>query len=142
KEVDTARRERWKKAEEDLKVAIEASKASKAEDDHRLAAVGAAAAAQNGREKEREKENGIVSGGLNMFRRSSLSLRQKPKFWPGKEKEAGGGGGGVAGVSVPEGGALREESAETLLLSRSPEKEKVERRNRFSLGKKKSGMLG
>ncbi|KAJ9648552.1 hypothetical protein H2199_001407 [Coniosporium tulheliwenetii] len=121
KEMEAKRRDNYKKQEEDLKAAIAASKASQAEEARRSGAPSASnddAAISDGL-----KENGggsIMSGGLNRFRHTSMSLRHKPKLWLQKEKE---------GQSPQPPGA-------------SPDKkEEKEKKNRFSLGKKKSGFL-
>ncbi|KAF2403888.1 cysteine proteinase [Trichodelitschia bisporula] len=38
-------------------------------------------------DKLRGKENGFLGGGLQRFRQTSMSLRAKPRFWGGKDKE-------------------------------------------------------
>lgn len=138
KEDVEARRDRWRKQEEDLKAAIEASKNSKAEEDKRVsgiintpmttaptpAPVSASAAASpdfNGKE---------FGSGLSRFRPNSMSLRQKPKFWStSKDKEA---------LPAPSEHAIAEGAPP------EKEKEKDVKKNRFSLGRKKSnaGLLG
>ncbi|KAK5158135.1 hypothetical protein LTR04_005277 [Oleoguttula sp. CCFEE 6159] len=123
KEVETQRRNTYKKQEEDLKAAIEASKASKTEEDTRTLQ-----SAPNG------KENGIMGGSLSRFRPGSMSLRQKPKFWPGKDKSEL-----KDGLGSQDGSGITTES-NTPLLGASPDR--PDRKNRFSLGRKKSTMLG
>lgn len=104
------RRERWKKQEDDLKAAIEASKATKVEEDKRTGVP--------------DKE--ANTSGLSRFRHSSMSLRQKPKFWStGKDKEGG------STLAAPAESAEAESAAAA---------EKETKKNRFGLGKKMSAM--
>lgn len=124
KEAAEASRNAWKKQNEDYLAVLELSKQTAAEEAARLghstandapATKEAAAPATNGKDRP----------GLNRFRHSSMSLRQKPKFWTsGKEKEAGG--------PMP---TQAEEPPAT------PGFEKETKKNRFSLGRKKSTML-
>jgi ubiquitin carboxyl-terminal hydrolase 9/13 len=62
--------------------------------------------------------------GLSRFRHSSMSLRQKPKFWTGKEKDPGS--------PLP---TQPEEANHTV------GGEKETKKNRFSLSRKKSTAL-
>ncbi|KAK6438454.1 hypothetical protein LTR95_005339 [Oleoguttula sp. CCFEE 5521] len=129
KESATKRMEMWKKQDEDLKAAIEMSKASAAEDaarrppgkegaeqlSEKLAPLGSGGVPREG-EKERS------SGGLARFaRHGSMSLRGKPKLFGSKEKDVGSPG------------EVREGSGQT-------DEEKA-KKNRFSLGRKKSAVL-
>ena len=136
KEAVDARRDRWKKQDDDFKAAIEASKLSKVEEDHRVVeqpltpvangspSVGSSAGPMAG------TNAGDRSSGLNRFRHSSMSLRQKPKFWSaGKERDSLGALPSPAENTAAEGAAA------------SPVAEKDSKRNRFSLGRKRSTML-
>lgn len=133
KEAMDAKKDKWKKQDDEFRAAVEASKVSKVEEDKRVG--GASATGSNGPEK---------LSGLNRFRHSSMSLRQKPKFWPagGKEKEA------------PDPLPAPPEKAEEYGAAPPPlpplpslppppvsEKEKEIKKNRFSLGRKKSTVL-
>lgn len=119
KEVADARRDRWKKQDDEFKAAIEASKLSKVEEDGRPGAP--ATPTTNGAEKP---------SGLNRFRQSSMSLRQKPKFWSaGKEKD------NVSVLPTPPENVGAENA------SPGVQKDKEVKKNRFSLGRKKSTML-
>jgi len=113
-----ARRDRWKKQEDELKAVLEASKQTKAEEDRRM---GTAAAPQPATTNGAEDK----PTGLNRFRHSSMSLRQKPKFWSAsKDKD-------VSGLSTP---------AENIAAESGLDKDKDSKRNRFSIGRKKSTM--
>ncbi|KAH0010541.1 cysteine proteinase, partial [Aureobasidium melanogenum] len=125
KEAAEATRNAWKKQNEDYLAAIELSKQTAAEEASRAGnaapdmgtAASAAAAADGKDSKERP--------GLSRFRHSSMSLRQKPKFWTsGKEKEPGS--------PLPT-------QAEEPTPTTSGEKDV--KRNRFSLSRKKSTAL-
>ncbi|KAL9093834.1 MAG: hypothetical protein Q9165_003757 [Trypethelium subeluteriae] len=161
KEHDSKRRENWKKEEESLKAALAASRLTAAEEAKRkpessgdeAGAVGAVPAAVAGvaptttttitalppRDVERSKENGgIVGASFHRFRHGSMSLRQKPKFWPGsKDKNEGReGGAGISNEGPGEGGVGGEEHASLAApASQTPEK------RRFGLGRKKSSMF-
>lgn len=131
KEAVARRREIFRKQDEELKAAIEASKASARDESLRQGGTGAevggdatAGAKENGHATKGDKDK--EKGGLSRFKHSSMSLRHKPKFWPG---------GGSRDVSNEE--AL-DTSNETTALPQSKEDEK---KSRFSLGRKKSGML-
>ncbi|KAL9063304.1 MAG: hypothetical protein Q9157_008311 [Trypethelium eluteriae] len=167
KEHESKRRENWKKEEESIKAAIAASKLSAAEEAKRKpessgdeggavgAGTGGAVAgtipstttmpsttttitALPPRDVERNKENGgIVGASLHRFRHGSMSLRQKPKFWPSsKEKNEGKDAGGVTSNEGPgEGGGGEDHGTTALPASQTPEK------RRFGLGRKKSSMF-
>ena len=107
-----ASREMHRQQDEELKAALAASRVSKAEEDRRTpgsgrgvaGTVGAGAAlldlALGGRENGNGNSHGngngasaatapapaLGSSSLNRFRHSSMSLRGRPKFWPGKDK--------------------------------------------------------
>ncbi|KAK7542742.1 uncharacterized protein J3D65DRAFT_548224 [Phyllosticta citribraziliensis] len=84
KEMEASRRDTFKQQEDEFRAAVAASKATAKEDTGTGNAVPSATTAST-------KENGhshhirsskSISGGLNRFRHSSISLRNKPKFWP------------------------------------------------------------
>lgn len=166
KELETQRREAWRKQEEELKAALAASRETATAESKRRHHEGSPSTTdtptsltsdekdQRDREKEK-KENGFGSigkgGGLSRFRHSSMSLRHKPKFWT---KDEGGSSVGSSGTtpgtpgtpSTP-GGFSNVPGTPTGMMPGSPlvhgeavgegggEKEK---KNRFSLGRKKS----
>jgi ubiquitin carboxyl-terminal hydrolase 9/13 len=79
KEVEEKRRqasakrvEMWKKQDDDLRRAIEESKASAVDE----------------AEKRGEKPPPVKEGGLSRFRHSSMSLRSKPKLFGSKDKDS------------------------------------------------------
>lgn len=115
KEAAEATRNAWKKQNEDYLAAIELSKQTAAEEANRAGnpVPDMATAAADGKDRP----------GLSRFRHSSMSLRQKPKFWSGKEKEPGS--------PMP---TQAEEPAST-------SGEKDVKKNRFSLSRKKSTAL-
>jgi len=116
RELFEDRRARLKQQEEDLNAAIEASKQSAAEEAGRAPLVQTSTTSTDG-----TTSVAPPGGGLSRFtRHSSMSLRQKPSFWPGKK--AGGVG------AVPEAPEVGE-------AERDKEREK---KNRFSIGRKKS----
>lgn len=133
KEMETQRRENYRKQEEQLRAALAASRATATEEQKlRREAPPAEVEIDRQVEKLKEKENGLgKGGGLSRFRHSSMSLRHKPKFWPGGKdkhdevKEAEHEMPVTPGVETdgtPSG------------TPDKPEKSK----NRFSLGRKKS----
>jgi ubiquitin carboxyl-terminal hydrolase 9/13 len=126
KEAAEASRNAWKKHNEDYLAVLELSKQTAAEEASRagnpapdmsvpVSTPGVAGAAA-GDAKDRP--------GLSRFRHSSMSLRQKPKFWSGKEKEPGS--------PMP---TQPEE------VNNAANGEKEIKKNRFSLGRKKSTAL-
>jgi ubiquitin carboxyl-terminal hydrolase 9/13 len=139
RQASQRRVEMWRKQDDELKAAMAASmetateEASKRGEELSPAVIAAAAAAA----KKEEKKDG-----LSRFRNSSMSLRGKPKFLGGgsKEKDAsererlasvpqeGGSSESaiVEGTGAPAVGGAAEERA---------------RKNRFSLGRKKSQAL-
>lgn len=148
KEEVEARRAGWRKQEEDLKAAIEASKTSKAEEDKRVAGTGGAAAVSNtpttaaaaapvSASNSPDLNSKEFGSGFTRFRPQSMSLRQKPKFWStSKDKEA---------LPAPAENAIAEGTATAPAeKDKEKEKEKDVKKNRFSLGRKKSnaGLLG
>jgi ubiquitin carboxyl-terminal hydrolase 9/13 len=131
KDMETKRRENYKKQEDDLKAALALSKLTAAEEAQRTGTT----PDKSGTVKEKEN---IKAGGINRFRPSSMSIRHKPKFWPGKEKTE---------HEIPHPSTVQESPAATTDVDSStttptgtqdkPEKMK----NRFSLGRKKSSLL-
>lgn len=123
KEMETQRREHYRKQEEELRAVLAASKASAAEDDKKRQASGEKngdGTHNEGGEKDKQANGfGSVKGmsGLNRFRHSSMSLKGKPKFWGNKDKHDDSADGSQV------------ESEEGL---------EKEGKNRFSLGRKKS----
>ncbi|KAH3914451.1 hypothetical protein HBI56_094180 [Parastagonospora nodorum] len=115
KEMETQRRENYRRQEEELRAALAASKESAAmEEKGRV----------NGENTEPSAEtkpaNGKAVSGLSRFRHSSMSLRGKPKFWGGKDKD-------------------KTDSADETHHTEGEDKgEEKEGKNRFSLGRKKS----
>ena len=71
------RKELEKKQAADTKAAIEASRASKLEEENRIAS-------ENGAKESGAKE-GAISGSLSRFRASSKSISKKPKLWGFKD---------------------------------------------------------
>lgn len=123
KEMADARRERWKKQDDEFKAAIEASKLSKVEEESRdvgTTAPTTPVVGSYGSDKDK-------SSGLNRFRHGSVSLRQKPKFWSG--------GGAKESVN-----ALPSPAENTVAQGASPSTGES-KRNRFSLGRKRSTIL-
>lgn len=116
KEAAEASRNAWKKQNDDYLAAIEASKQTAAEEASRLGH-------STSNTSTTANTNGKAAPGLNRFRHSSMSLRQKPKFWAsGKEKEVGN--------SLP---TQTEEATNTAGGD--------SKKNRFSLSRKKSTAL-
>jgi ubiquitin carboxyl-terminal hydrolase 9/13 len=119
KEMEIQRRENYRRQEEELRAVLAASKESAAlEEKGRV----------NGENTESTGDakgaNGLSIGkgsGLSRFRHSSMSLRGKPKFWPGgKDKD-------------------KHDSTTEVTHADSDDKgEEKEAKNRFSIGRKKS----
>lgn len=120
-ELAEARRDRWRKQDEELKAAIEASKQTKEEEDSRTGATHTPSSSlpSNGGDKP---------SGLNRFRHSSMSLRQKPKFWSSSGKEL------KENMGVLPAPAEHADDG-------SQAGDREGKKNRFSLGRKKSTML-
>lgn len=135
KEMETKRREDYKKQEDDLKAALALSKTTKAEEDKRMGNSGD----ENAGGKDRENGHGIMSGGLNRFRHSNMSLRHKPKFWPAKEKHEQELKDATNIQNPTVTPSIEADSNNTAPLNTSDKPEKG--KNRFSLGRKKSSML-
>jgi ubiquitin carboxyl-terminal hydrolase 9/13 len=131
KEMEKKRQENYKKQEEDLRAALAASKASAAEDAKKRRDN---PEPENEKEvvetkdlekgKLKDKENGFSMSGLSRFRHSSMSLRHKPKLWPG-------------GKEVDEGGPVTPSEGSDSTAGVTPDKPEKSK-NRFSLGRKKS----
>lgn len=117
KETEVRRKEHMKKEAAETKAAIELSRASKIEEDRKLAVEGGV---------HEIDAPPVGSGGLNRFRQSSKSLRQKPKFWEKKDKDE-------SAVDVDDAGPSS--------AQHTPEKPDKLRLNRFSLRKKSSSMF-
>lgn len=116
KELEIKRKEDLKREAADTKAALELSKVSKAEEDRRTATEGS---------NNENATPSTISGGLNRFRQGSKSIRQRPKFWPLKEKDE-------VAVDVDDAGSPSTQQTE------KTEKLKL---NRFSLRKKSSSMF-
>jgi ubiquitin carboxyl-terminal hydrolase 9/13 len=145
KEMETQRRANYRKQEDDFKAALEASKASKREEDKRR--VDSTTEEHNDKyEKDQENTNGNGNGhgngngngtlgksSLSRFRHSSMSIRHKPKFWPsGKDKHDAHG-------SEQDASATAGAESDHATPGATPDKtEKEKLKNRFSLGRKKS----
>ncbi|KAJ4296272.1 hypothetical protein N0V90_006317 [Kalmusia sp. IMI 367209] len=129
KELETQRRDIFRKQEEELRQALAASRAS-ANEESKKRHNHTESGTTDHHEKENEKHaNGFGSvskgSGLSRFRHSSMSLRHKPTFWK-KDKEEG---------EVPPPPGLDEGHREA---GAAPDKAEKEKKNRFSLGRKKS----
>jgi ubiquitin carboxyl-terminal hydrolase 9/13 len=129
KEAAEASRNAWKKHNDDYLAVLELSKQTAAEEANRSGnpapdmavpptTPGVAGAAATAATDAKERP------GLSRFRHSSMSLRQKPKFWSGKEKEPGS--------PMP----TQPEEANNTAGG-----EKEIKKNRFSLSRKKSTAL-
>jgi ubiquitin carboxyl-terminal hydrolase 9/13 len=122
KEMETQRRENYRRQEEELRAVLAASKESAAHEEKTRV---------NGENTDPAPDakgaNGVSSGkgvsGLSRFRHSSMSLRGKPKFWPSaKDKDKD-----------------KTESTNDASLADGEDKgEEKEAKNRFSIGRKKS----
>lgn len=162
KEAESQRRETYKKQEDELRQALAASRSTANEENKSRKANGAAAPEFSSHDDDNvgpkdmpplkvdKKENGgfgslSKSSGLSRFRHSSMSLRHKPNFWGSgskKDKDEGASNGHGNGSATANGGF----GTETLevpppVLEERDEKErerKEEKKNRFSLGRKKS----
>ena len=115
------RMELWAKQENDLKAALEASKETAAEEI-----------------KLRGDQPAAKEGGLSRFRHSSMSLRGKPKLFS-KEKEV------EKLPAVPqvssENGAVKTDGSDPLVTAPPLATEEKAKKNRFSIGRKKSQAL-
>ncbi|THV72916.1 cysteine proteinase [Aureobasidium pullulans] len=124
KEAAEATRNAWKKQNEDYLAAIELSKQTAAEEATRSGNTASDTPAPSAPTTS-SAADGKDRPGLSRFRHSSMSLRQKPKFWAsGKEKEAGSPMPTQAEEPSSTGGG-----------------EKEIKKNRFSLSRKKSTVL-
>ncbi|KAF2808536.1 cysteine proteinase [Mytilinidion resinicola] len=133
KEMELKRRETYRKQEEDLRAALALSKQTAAEEAQRTAAT----AEKSGVGKDKENTKG---GGLSRFRHSSMSIRHKPKFWSGKEKTEHELTQPLNIQETPASTVEAENNDTTTPATGTPDKpEKM--KNRFSLGRKKSGFL-
>ncbi|KAF1835418.1 cysteine proteinase [Decorospora gaudefroyi] len=131
KEMETQRRENYRKQEEELRLALEASKASAAEEHQRRLASGETATpplpppvGAGGGDHKLANGFGSVKGmsGLSRFRHTSMSLRAKPKFWS-KDKDDGGS---------------EDQSPAATTTTAGTGDEVPDAKNRFSIGRKKS----
>lgn len=194
KDAMEARRERVRKAEEELQAAIEASKMSKAEEDAKATSSSTGAGTvENGKDGAPTGTgagaptpglshsvtmgelggNGSPAAGIgSRFRHGSISLRQKKGFWGvGKKEGKDGNPGGSPVIGQANGDAVKEEEGE----DGKPEKNEGQRnsvrevpsspslgfgmpwkrgsdakdesggkdkKNRFSMGRKKSAVFG
>jgi len=128
KEMETQRRENYRRQAEELQAVMAASKeTAAAEEQKRVTSdpTSTPAAVTNPTPiPDTKAPNGVKSvGGLSRFRNTSMSLRGKPKFWSGgKDKDKD-----------------RHDAADDMSHAESEDKsEEKEGKNRFSLGKKKS----
>ncbi|KAI9701666.1 MAG: hypothetical protein M1820_006437 [Bogoriella megaspora] len=147
KELDTKRKENYKKEEEALKQAIMESKKTAADEATRHKTEGANktegsddgnVATPISAKEGKEKENGIMGMGSSFtrFRHGSMSLRQKPKFWPGTSKDKNELRDS-SNLQHSES-AITDGEATPSPQTQTPEKSKG---NRFSLGRKKSNLF-
>ncbi|KAF2723262.1 cysteine proteinase [Polychaeton citri CBS 116435] len=124
KEAIARRMETIKKQDDELKQAMEASKLSAAE------------------ELKTRSDSSTKEGGLARFRHGSMSLRSKPKLFGGKDKDdklptvSQGAEMTANGASATSSSTTMTTTAATL-----EEPEKKEKKNRFSLGRKRSTMM-
>lgn len=152
REASMKRMEAWKKQDEEMKQVMEMSKQSAADE-----------AKARGDQPEPTK-----TGGLARFRHGSMSLRKKPSIFTSKDKEKeklppvprahtmSVNGNGNADVAAPAPAGEQEPSAEqekgdvpTALPpmpapsqpSQPPAGEEKVKKNRFSLGRKKSSLI-
>lgn len=124
KESANKRMEAWRKQEADMAAVMEASKATAAEEAKKRGDEGPMSPSGGKEEK---------SGGLSRFaRHGSISLRGKPKLFGGKDKDKEGGSGLP---TVPQGASAESPFAPEAQMTQAEEKAK---KNRFSLGRKKS----
>lgn len=136
KESANKRMEAWRKQEAEMAQIMELSKASAAEE-----------ARKRGEDPASSGAKEEKSGGLSRFaRHPSMSLRGKPKLFGGKDKEKDSGpagGAGAAGLStVPQG--AKSDAQTTAAAAPEPPitaAEEKAKKNRFSLGRKKSTSL-
>jgi ubiquitin carboxyl-terminal hydrolase 9/13 len=126
REMETQRRENYRRQEEELRTALAASRESAAlEEKKRVNGEPADPASTAG--SDTKGANGFGSSksvsGLSRFRHSSMSLKGKPKFWPGgKDKD-------------------KHDNADDTSHAESDDKadeKDAKEKNRFSLGRKKS----
>jgi ubiquitin carboxyl-terminal hydrolase 9/13 len=125
KEMETQRRENYRKQEDELRLALEASKTSAAEEEKKRVASGE----MNGDPTTTGDKDKAVNGfgsvkgmsSLSRFRHTSMSLKGKPKFWSAnKDKQ--------------DGAADEPSQAETP----THDTHEKDGKNRFSIGRKKS----
>ncbi|KAK3709277.1 hypothetical protein LTR37_011015 [Vermiconidia calcicola] len=126
RQASQMRVEAWKKQDEEMKAVIEASRQSAADE-----------ASKRGEEPPLQKPV-AKEGGLSRFRHSSMSLRGKPKIFGGK-------GDGKDEKLPP---VLQEPSERSAVPTNDgtaptprPPMEEKPKKNRFSLGRKKSQVL-
>ena len=129
KENSTKRIEAWRKQEEDLKAAMEMSKQSAQEE-----------AQKRGEPLPKEPDKG--GGGLARFRHGSMSLRNKPKLFGGKDKDRADSSGQLPAVSSSGETDMNGGAAKGLMRTPSVvQNGEKAKKNRFSLGRKKSTQL-
>jgi ubiquitin carboxyl-terminal hydrolase 9/13 len=130
KEMEHQRRENYRKQEEQLRAALAASRATATEEQKIRREVPAEVESEKQAKEPKEKENGLgKGGGLSRFRHSSISMRHKPKFWPGTKEKVEGEKEEHEGLTPG-----TETDGTPAGTPDKPEKSK----NRFSLGRKKS----
>ncbi|KAI9812418.1 MAG: hypothetical protein M1827_004649 [Pycnora praestabilis] len=128
KDSELKRKEYEKRQSDDVKAAMNASMATKAEEDQKLA-------------KGSGKENGptgMMSGSLSRFRQSSKSIKGKPKLWGVKDKDER-----QEPKQSPDAQDVAVDDGETSIPTALPAIPPTERpkSHRFSLKKKSSNPL-
>jgi ubiquitin carboxyl-terminal hydrolase 9/13 len=137
KEIEVQRRENYRKQEEELRIALEASKSTANEEHKRRKVTGGGTENEKEPEKkEAEKSNGFGSigakSGLSRFRHTSMSLKHKSKFWPGNKDKHDD----AEHHDIPSVPSADTEHSNTPMAT--PERVEKEKKHRFSLGRKKS----
>ena len=126
--------EKSKQQEMDIKTAVEASKASKVEEDKKLEPH------QNGHLDEIAEEPPAANGSLSRFKHGSKSLKSMPRFWiSGKEKNGAEADQAQGRTDAAEDSPdFKKQENGTLSPVEKIEKVKA---HRFGIGKKKSTMF-
>jgi ubiquitin carboxyl-terminal hydrolase 9/13 len=152
KEMEAQRRDTFRKQEEEYRAVLEASRNSANEENKKRGGETEAGAAEDGNSnstlKEKEKTNGFGSigakSGLSRFRHTSISLRHKPKFWKkdddGAADAVNGHANGTVDAAAPNtpDEQLSSNTPTPAAVVGTPDKAEKEKKNRFSLGRKKS----
>ncbi|KAK8175370.1 hypothetical protein IWX90DRAFT_469618 [Phyllosticta citrichinensis] len=82
KEMEASRRDTFKQQEDEFRAAVAASKATAKEESGSAVPSATTASTKENGHSHHIRSSKSISGGLNRFRHSSISLRNKPKFWP------------------------------------------------------------